>query len=389
MKRILYLSFYFEPDLCAGSFRNTPLAKELSKQLLSIANVDVISTIPNRYQSFTVDAPDEEVLDNLYIRRIRLPIHKSKLIDQMFAFWKYYRETLRFTRDQNYDLVFASSSRLFTAFLGYQIARKKSIPLILDIRDLFVDTLSDVLKNSLLKRLLLPILKVIENRIFEYAIHINLISKGFKDYFSKYSSKEISYFTNGIDNEFIHSQDFAEFISTTPKVITYAGNIGEGQGLHKIIPAAAKLLGNDYQFRIIGDGGAKELLVAKVKELALSNVSIEPPVKRNALLEIYKKSSFLFLHLNDYDAFEKVLPSKIFELAAFPRPMIAGVSGYAQDFIQENIENSIIFKPSDAFDLVDKLQRSQYKITNRMAFINKFSRDKINEQMSAMIRSYL
>ena len=148
MKRILYLSFYFEPDLCAGSFRNTPLAKELSKQLHSIANVDVITTIPNRYQSFTVDALDEEVLDNLFIRRIRLPIHKSKLIDQMFAFWKYYRETLRFTRDQNYDLVFASSSRLFTAFLGYQIARKKSIPLILDIRDLFVDTLSDVLKNS-------------------------------------------------------------------------------------------------------------------------------------------------------------------------------------------------------------------------------------------------
>ena len=323
MKRILYLSFYFEPDLCAGSFRNTPLAKELSKQLHSIANVDVITTIPNRYQSFTVDALDEEVLDNLFIRRIRLPIHKSKLIDQMFAFWKYYRETLRFTRDQNYDLVFASSS------------------------------------------------------------------KGFTDYFSKYSSKEISYFTNGIDNEFIQSQDFAEFISTTPKLITYAGNIGEGQGLHKIIPTAAKLLGNDYQFRIIGDGGAKELLVAKVKEFALSNVSIEPPVKRNALLEIYKKSSFLFLHLNDYDAFEKVLPSKIFELAAFPRPMIAGVSGYAQDFIQENIENSIIFKPSNAFDLVDKLQRSQYKITNRMAFINKFSRDKINEQMSAMIISYL
>ena len=69
--------------------------------------------------------------------------------------------------------------------------------------------------------------------------------------------------------------------------------------------------------------------------------------------------------------------------------MIAGVSGYAQEFIQENIENSIIFKPSNAFDLVDKLQRSQYKITNRMAFINKFSRDKINEQMSAMIISYL
>ena len=35
MKRITYLSFYFEPDLCAGSFRNTPLLKELSFQAKS------------------------------------------------------------------------------------------------------------------------------------------------------------------------------------------------------------------------------------------------------------------------------------------------------------------------------------------------------------------
>ena len=33
MKRVVYLTFYYQPDLCAGSFRNTPLAIELAKQL--------------------------------------------------------------------------------------------------------------------------------------------------------------------------------------------------------------------------------------------------------------------------------------------------------------------------------------------------------------------
>lgn len=389
MKRILYLTFYFEPDLCAGSFRNSPLAKEVSKQLQHTAIVEVISTLPNRYQSFNVEAATEEESGNLLIKRIKLPEHNSGLLDQILAFWKFYRETLKITKNQQYDLVFASSSRLFTAFLGYRIAKQKSIPLILDIRDLFVDTLSDVLQNRILKILLLPILKIIENRVFQYAIHINLISKGFLSYFTKYGNKNISNFTNGIDDEFIFQQDFIEHVPVDVKVITYAGNIGEGQGLHKIIPLVAKLLGNDYRFRIIGDGGAKKLLVDKVNEFGLTNVAIEPPMKRKDLLEVYKTSSFLFLHLNEYDAFEKVLPSKIFELASFPRPIIAGVSGYAQKFIQDNVQNVIIFKPGDAIGLVEKLKKYNYTIINRLAFVNKYRRDRINEQMSKMIISYL
>ena len=31
--KILFLTFYFEPDLCAGSFRNTPLFRELLRQM--------------------------------------------------------------------------------------------------------------------------------------------------------------------------------------------------------------------------------------------------------------------------------------------------------------------------------------------------------------------
>ena len=32
------------------------------------------------------------------------------------------------------------------------------------------------------------------------------------------------------------------------KLIIYAGNIGEGQGLHKIIPQTAKTLGKEFTF---------------------------------------------------------------------------------------------------------------------------------------------
>lgn len=389
MKRILYLSFYFEPDLCAGSFRNSPLAKELAKQLAGEAVIDVITTVPNRYSSFSIEAQEDEHLENIRIRRIMLPSHKNGFLDQVNAFRHYYLQVRKLIAHTEYDLVFASSSRLFTAFLGYRVAKKNNLPLYLDIRDIFTDTLNDVIPNKLVKFFLLPVLTFIEGKVFRYAKHINLISAGFKSYFKKYPEPVYSYFTNGIDQEFIQTSDYHDLLSPSPITITYAGNIGEGQGLHKIIPQAAKALGNAYLFRVIGDGGAKNLLESAVREGQLSNVILEKPVKRAALLEIYKRSHYLFMHLNDYKAFEKVLPSKVFELGAFPRPLIAGVNGYSRLFIELNVPNVILVRPTNHIELVDALRNDKYSILQREAFIQSFDRRNINAEMATSIRSYL
>jgi hypothetical protein len=389
MKKILYLSFYFEPDLCAGSFRNSPLARELAKQVKGKATIDIITTVPNRYSSFSAEAPEEESADNLRIRRIILPRHKSGFVDQIKAFYTYYREVKKMIRGNNYDLVFASSSRLFTAYLGYRIASRRKIPLYLDIRDIFTDTLNDVITNSFVKFFLLPLLRRIEANVFGYASHINLISEGFKGYFSKYSNPKYSYYTNGIDQEFVQASSFEELLLPYPITITYAGNIGEGQGLHKIIPQAARLLGDAYHFRVIGDGGAKKLLENAIEQEKVTNVTIEKPVRRTDLLEIYKRSHYLFMHLNDYAAFEKVLPSKVFELGAFPRPLIAGVNGYARSFIEQNLSDTLLIKPADAQALVSSLSKHDYKIQARHEFIAQFSRIAINRKLAQSIASYL
>jgi hypothetical protein len=389
MKRILYLTFYFEPDLCAGSFRNSPLARELARQVNGTATVDVITTVPNRYSSFSVEAQQGEHDGNLRIHRILLPSHKSGFIDQIKAFYHYYREVKKKIHYTEFDLVVASSSRLFTAYLGYRIASKRGIPLYLDIRDIFTDTLNDVIANRLVKFFLLPVLRKIEATVFNYAIHINLISAGFNGYFSKYTKPQYSYYTNGIDQEFIQSYTFEDLLSPSPITITYAGNIGEGQGLHKIIPKAAKILGDQYHFRVIGDGGARKLLAAAVEQEQVTNVSIEKPVKRAELLEIYKRSHFLFMHLNDYLAFEKVLPSKVFELGAFPRPVIAGVNGYARSFMNQYVSNVLLFQPANPDELAHKIRNYTYHIENRENFVKSFDRKGINVAMAASICSYI
>jgi glycosyltransferase involved in cell wall biosynthesis len=392
MKRIVYLTFYYEPDLCAGSFRNTPLAIELAKQAREKdIIVDVYTTLPNRYSSFEQSALEFEELGNLRIHRISLPPHKSGMLDQVFSFKKFYSEVIKLNKNKRADLVFASSSRLFTAYLGFIIAKKSDAPLYLDIRDIFVDTMSDVLKSKILKLGILPLLKLIENRTFDYAKHINLISGGFKTYFSKFSNTEFTFYTNGIDEEFLETTPIIEKSEKvgSRKTIVYAGNIGEGQGLHKVIPQAAKELGSEFEFIIIGDGGTKKLLQDEIENLSISNVVLEKPVNRKELQGIYSNADYLFIHLNDYPAFRKVLPSKIFELATFGKPIIAGVSGFAAEFIKNEVLDSFVFEPCNAKQLIDFLKSDIASNTiDRKEFKLKYQRSNINNLMAQSILSY-
>ena len=117
MKKILYISFYFDPDLCAGSFRNTPLANQLSDY--ENVHVDVATTMPNRYSCYRVKAQNKEYKKNLSINRFSIPRHKSSIFDQVLSFCVFYYKVKKYSEKNKYDLVFASTSRFFSGYLAY------------------------------------------------------------------------------------------------------------------------------------------------------------------------------------------------------------------------------------------------------------------------------
>ena len=378
------LSFYFQPDLCAGSFRASALVEQLNRTDLEI---EVVTTAPNRYSSFEQKAESYEVIDGIHIHRITLPTHNSGMYDQILAFFSYYRHAMKITKNSEYDAVFATSSRLFTAFLGARIARKKGISLYLDIRDIFADTMSDILP-AFISVFATSVLNLIENYAFGKAKHINLVSKGFLEYFKeKKLDCSFSIYTNGIDKEFDGVFDIRKRQIPKNKTlnILYAGNIGEGQGLHKILPTLADRLGKRANFVVIGDGGLKEELKNSINSLVLDNIELRAPVGRKQLIDEYLKADVLFLHLNDYTAFEKVLPSKLFEYAAFNKPIFAGLSGYSSDFIHAEISDCEVFMPCDIDDAVQKFDRLNLAVEPRIEFIEKFRRETIMTMMAANI----
>ena len=384
--KILYLTYYFRPDLCAGSFRNSSLFEAVLNQLGDNDFVHVITTIPNRYGSYSVEGLREETGQNYRIDRLTVPMHASGMAEQAKAFTSYYKGVMNLIKNEKYDMVFASSSRLFTAFLGKRCAVMNKCPLYLDIRDIFVDTMKDIFKDKKLVRVTAGwVLGMIERYTFKNATHINLISGGFKPYFKKYPKPSYSEYSNGIDDVFIEAGKEASVDTGKPYIITYAGNMGSGQGLEKIIPEAAKQLGSDYKFRLIGDGGTRKKLEERLKELNVENVELLNPVARKELIQYYKESTFLFFHLNDLEAFKKVMPSKMFEYGAFDKPIIAGVGGFAAQFVEKNIPNHILFKPTDVDDFVSQMKAYQLKFERRDEFIKNFSRKSIDEKLAKSI----
>lgn len=388
--KILILSFYYQPDLCAGSFRCTALVNKMLEEIPTGSEIEVYTTLPNRYKSFSREAPARESNDNITINRVSLPTHKSGMLDQAKAFSLYYREVLKQTKNGNYDLVFATSSRLFTAFLGARVANKCGVPLYLDIRDIFIDTLKDVLSKPL-SIFLIPILNLIEKYTFKNASRVNLVSKGFHEYFTeRYPDLSYEFHSNGIDEEFIGinvDRNENGCASSKAKTILYAGNIGEGQGLHHIVPQLAKALGSEYKFVIVGDGGRKDNLVEMIKQYEVDNVELHLPVQRGELIELYRDADILFLHLNAYPAFKKVLPSKIFEYAAMGKPILAGVSGFSAEFLKREVSNCGVFPPGDSEIGHECVKNLQLVTKDRDKFVSNFSRGTIMYRMSCDILS--
>jgi len=383
--KILVLSFYYQPDLSAGSFRATALVDALRQQMPPGSTIHVVTTLPNRYRTYTVDAPKIESQKGVIVHRVTLPAHKSGMLDQSQLFLVFAWRVLGHVASEEYDVVFATSSRLMTAVLAAWIASKKKTRLYLDIRDIFVDTIKDVLPRYLAITAG-PLFGILEHWAINKANKVNLVSRGFAEYFTaRYRSKDFTYFTNGIDEEFV-AASYVNQIDKSAKRSTvsvlYAGNIGEGQGLHAILPDLARRVSGKICFRIIGDGGRKNTLQSALARYGVENVEILPPVSRDQLIREYQDADVLFMHLNDHEAFKKVLPSKVFEYAAMGKPIWAGVAGYAAEFIRSEISNAVVFNPCDAEEAAQVYEDLVLHVSCRDDFLKKYARKNIMEKMA-------
>ena len=385
---ILILSFYYPPDLNPGSFRTNALVRELRRVHGKRIHTTVIAATPNRYKTHRPEESDEASVDGPDVL-IRLPIkpHKSGLFDQALAYRSFFFGAQKAARVAQYDLVYATTSRLMTGFTGARIARRKGVPFVLDIRDLFLDTMGDLLRGKAL-RLTLPFFRLIERYTFLSAALVSTVSEAFIPYLRERGvTAPIEFFPNGIDPLFVQNEDDAERDpgpDAALKRLVYVGNIGDGQGLDRILPDVAVRVADIWEIHLIGYGGAIEKLKSRIVEIGVRNIIFHDPVPRSAVPGYYREADALLLHLNAVPAFERVIPSKVFEYGATKIPIVAGVAGYPASFIQKNLPDANIFDPCDVNALVTILSHPLPSPDHdaRIQFVNNFRREIIMSRLA-------
>ena len=347
-KKITIISSTFYPDIGPGAIRTTLMLEELIKfQNISIT---IHTQEPNRYNDYLVDDYLKKNFKNKNLKIIRyrnrklLGLFKIKIYSYILFFFS----VLFSSQGKKPDILWATSSRFFTLLLACLISKNKKTKLYLDIRDLFIHNAREIYKNKFYK-IALFLLKIYEKKIISRA-QINIISPGFKFYFDKYKISYTSYY-HGIPEIFYHyhNQNLKNkklWENKTNKIL-YVGNIGEGQGMHILIPDLAKI-NPKLNITIIGAGKFKKIIKQKMIEENLINIKLINPIRQIDLINHYQETDFLLLNLNAYKAFKYVMPSKIFEYSIFKKPILCGTEGISKDFISQNIDKSFFFKPNDA-----------------------------------------
>ena len=387
--RIIFFTFYYPPDLCAGSFRAVALVNALKGKISKDDELHVITTHPNRYSDHNVKADDLEVDDNVVIHRIAIPAHNSGMLGQSRTFVVFARAALHECRQLNPDFIIGTTSRLMTGVLSWYSSQRVCCQYFIDLRDIFSETISDIFvrKSKLLGFIVKRFFSFFEKQILTKATGVNVVSQGFPEYFEDIGvdTSNWTFFPNGVDGEFIDFHPIENNEKHKVTTILYAGNIGGGQGLENIIPAVAKRLGNSFRFIIVGSGSTVNLLQNNIQQELVDNVELLPPVGRYELLDYYQQADVLFLHLNDISAFRRVLPSKIFEYAALGKPVVAGVSGYSAQFLRDNVPYTRIFEPSNVIGGVGAVIKAiSTEVDTEVVeqFVTLYSREIIMDKMA-------
>ncbi len=344
--KILVLTQNYVPDLAASSFRMKALVDEMTDRG---HQVTVLAGVPNRYASMSFTKDDLKVDGQERMIWINRPKQKGRIIRRSIgdAWFLLKSAVTAHPVAREADVLVATTPHLWVGFLGAVLSWFSGTPLVLDVRDLWPDVITEmgILPE---KSLLFKVLKGIEKFMYRSATRIVVNSPAFSDYIKKSAGQRPACITNGIDDDFFQQLTALPRCAEGKRVyrVTYAGNLGMAQDLGFFLDVAKSFEGR-MDFQLIGDGSDKVHFERLLEEKGITNVFLVPPVQRKDLLAYYAQTDAFFVQLKPIPMFEKTIPSKIFEYVATGKPVVYGLKGIAGEIMQKLQGKRWRFEPGD------------------------------------------
>jgi glycosyltransferase involved in cell wall biosynthesis len=258
-------------------------------------------------------------------------------------------------------VIVSTSPQFFTACAAYVLSVFKRRPFVLELRDLWPDSIIAV--GAMRESAAIRALKRVEYFLYRKAARIVSVTNSFKTVLSQNGipAEKIAVVRNGADLQAFtpgpKPNDLIEKHGLDGKfVAAYIGTIGMAHGLGTILEAAERLRTNpNMAFILVGDGAQRALLQQRAKERGLSNVIFAGAVGKEEVARYWRLSDVALVLLRDRPVFRHVLPSKIFEAMATERPIILGVLGESAQLLQK-AEAGVVIPPENVEALVEALR---------------------------------
>jgi glycosyltransferase involved in cell wall biosynthesis len=238
------------------------------------------------------------------------------------------------------DVVLVSSPPFFTIPAAWLMARLRRRPFVFEVRDLWPAVFVEmgVMKRGLAYR----ILEAMERFFYRVADRVVVVTRAFRDDLAArgVDRAKLEVIPNGADLD-IYAREveprYRQVLGGTGKtLVTFVGTHGVATGLGQILDAA-QLLREDsrFAFAFVGEGAERDRLMASARKRGLTNVVFHHAVAKEDVPYVYASSDVCIVCLKPVPFLEKFIPSKIFEIIASGRPVIAALAGEAAEIVRE------------------------------------------------------
>jgi len=363
---ILFLTHYFPPEVNAPASRTYENAKRWVK---AGHQVTVITCFPNHpkgiiYPGYRNRLYQWDEKDGIRVLRVKTYLSANQgFLKRIFNYVSFmFSATLLCFLVKGVNIVVSTSPQFFCGLAGYFVSRLKAAPWLLEIRDLWPESIIAV--GAIKNRRIIALLESIESFMYRKANGVVALTEAFKRHIGSRGvpSERITVITNGADlsqfNPLPKDNAFRKQEGLTGKfVASYVGTHGMAHGLETVLKAADLLRNRDeIVFLLVGDGAERENLIQMKDAMGLKNVILLPQQKKERMPEIIAASDACMVLLIKQELFKTVIPSKIFEDMAMERPIILGVEGESRAII-EAAGSGLCIEPENARALADAVMR--------------------------------
>lgn len=358
--KILFLTDNFPPEVNAPATRTFEHCREWVK---AGHDVTVITCFPNYpqgkvYPGYTNSLCKTEYMDGIKVVRVWSYMTANKgFIKRIIDFISFSVTSFFAGLFRECDIIVATSPQFFTALSGRTLGFFKRKPWIMEVRDLWPDSIKAV--GAMKESVVLKYFSKEEKWCYSSAKKIVVVTNSFKREIAKKGIPEDKIFVikNGANTELFKprekSQELLRKLGLEGKrVLGYVGTLGMAHKIDFLIDCVKGL--DDYALMILGNGAEKENIRQKIESEGIKNVVLLDSVSKNEVAEYIALQDAALVNLRKSSLFTTVIPSKIFETASMRIPIMLGVDGEAREMVEE-FGAGLFYEPENREDFLEKL----------------------------------